>query len=94
MLTTQYCLTDAPIGILVRVSVTPITRQPLMKWMACLLLLGALSFDLCYDLDLYFQDQAVGALFIGMCLPVILSKVQCSCYPLATSPMAIIWPTG
>ena len=48
---------------------------PNLFWVACFLFLGSLSFDFCYDLDIWAQGQAVRALFVLNCFSTILSKV-------------------
>ena len=66
-----YCFTAVSVGVLVRVSVTPITKgtPAFFFWEACFLFPRALAFDFCYDLDLCSQCQAVRAFFIEMVFP-------------------------
>ena len=57
------------VGFGVRVGVTPITKGPpvqILFWVACFLFPRSLSFDFCYDLDIWAQGQALRAFFVVM----------------------------
>ena len=45
-------------------------------WMSCLFFPAALSFDFCYDLDLYSQGQAMRAFFLGMGFPNFVKSTR------------------
>ena len=71
------CFTDVCVGILVRVSVTPITKgipAQIFFGRHVFLFPRALPFVFCYDLDLCYQGQAMRAFFIRLGFSLILSK--------------------
>ena len=72
-----YYFTDVRVGVLVGVSVTPITKGTPAQFFGrhVFLFPRALAFDFCYDLDIYSQGQAVRAFFVRMVFSLILSKV-------------------
>ena len=43
--------------------------------MACFLFPRSLSFDFCYELDIWAQGQALKAFFVVICFSAVLSKV-------------------
>ena len=77
---TTYCFTDVGfcIGNGVLLHVTPITKEPLLKFFlgGTFLFPRALAFDFCYDPEICSQSQAVRAFFIGMRFSQMVSKVQ------------------
>ena len=66
-----YCFTAVGVGGI------PITTVPPAQffWVECFLLLSTLSFDFCYDLDIWAQGQPWRAFFVVISFFTILSKV-------------------
>ena len=52
-------------GVLISIGITPITMGPPAQifWVACFLFPRSLTFDFCYELDIWGQGQALRAFF-------------------------------
>ena len=73
---------STPVGLgltfcFIGICVTPVTKGLLFKFYlgGMFLFPRSLSFDFCYDLDIWAQDQALKGFFVVMCFPPNLIKV-------------------